>query len=45
MAGATGVTSFSVSYEYGTDYPTHTWLTLDITESDGNEIIDYVSLT
>ena len=45
MAGATGVTSFSVSYEYGTDYPTHTWLTLDITESDGNEIIDYVLLT
>lgn len=45
MAGSTGVTSFSVSYEYGTDYPTHTWLTLDITESDGNEIIDYVSLT
>ena len=45
MEGTTGVTSFSISYQYGTDYPTHTWLTLTLTESDGNEFWDYVPLT
>ena len=45
MAGSYGATDFSVSYEYGTDYPTHTWLTLTFTESNGNEVRDYVPLT
>lgn len=45
MAGTSGTTSFSVYYEYGSDYPTSSWLVLDLTESNGNEVLDYVPLT
>ena len=45
MAGTSGTTSFSVYYEYGSDYPTSSWLVLDLTESSGNEVLDYVPLT
>lgn len=44
MSGENGVTSFSVSYGYSTDYPTSTWLELVLVNSEGIETRDYVSL-
>ena len=44
MAGDYGVTSFSVFYEYGSEYPLNTWLSLSLTTSDGTEIWDVVPL-
>lgn len=44
MSGENGVTSFSVSYGYSTDYPTSTWLELVLVNSEGVETRDYVSL-
>lgn len=44
MSGTYGGTSFSISYGYGTDESTSTWLELVVVNSDGTEIRDYVSL-
>ena len=45
MAGTNDSASFAVYYEYSSDYPVSSWLVLDVTEWNGNEIWDYVPLT
>lgn len=44
LAGSNGVTEFSVSYEYGSEPPINSWLTLILVDSAGQEIYDYVPL-
>lgn len=45
MSGSSGVTSYSVSYQYGTESSeTNTWLFLEFVDSEGNAVRDSVPL-
>lgn len=45
MSGSSGMTSFSVTYQYSTDSPeTNTWLFLELVDSEGTVIQDWVPL-